>query len=138
MNLTDYLSRNPISPPAPEHEFEEEYAINCIAEFIPFINRKSELNGEWLSQSQQSTGEPKRSENGQSQENENDERISVNKISNERNTEITAGEFQCDPDNVVESETLSARMHRNRTLEHSERAHGAQGGFSSRFLKAPP
>ena len=38
LNLTDYLSRNPISKPEPIENYDEEYVFNCIIPLLEFIN----------------------------------------------------------------------------------------------------
>ena len=46
MNLTDYLSRNPVGKPENEDEYEEEYAINCIEELKQFTERNGSIREE--------------------------------------------------------------------------------------------
>ena len=43
MNLTDFLSRNPVVEPESESEFEEDYAMNCIEELKQFTERNDSI-----------------------------------------------------------------------------------------------
>ena len=46
LNLTDYLSRNPISKPEPIENYDEEYVINCIIPLLEFINTHGSITDE--------------------------------------------------------------------------------------------
>ena len=46
LNLTDYLSRNPISKPEPIENYNEEYVFNCIIPLLEFINTHGGITDE--------------------------------------------------------------------------------------------
>ena len=46
LKLTDYLSRNPISNPAPIKNYDEEYVINCIIPSLEFIKKYGSITDE--------------------------------------------------------------------------------------------
>ena len=46
LTLTDYLSRNPISKPDPNENYDEEYVINCIIPLLEFINTHGSITDE--------------------------------------------------------------------------------------------
>ena len=46
LNLTDYLSKNPISNPGPKKNYDKEYVINCIIPLLEFINTYGSITDE--------------------------------------------------------------------------------------------
>ena len=72
LKLTDYLSRNPISKPEPNENYDEKYVINCVVPLLEFINTHGSITDEKKVEAQ--TDEVAASANNQSQTR------SVNKI----------------------------------------------------------
>ena len=52
LNLTDYLSRNPIAKSKPIENYDEEYVINCVTPLLEFITTHGSITDEKKAASQ--------------------------------------------------------------------------------------
>ena len=67
--LTDYLSRNPVSPPQTDDAYDEAYVINNILPHYSFISKYGCLSNQ-MNQSERSTEKSERKTNNRPQKND--------------------------------------------------------------------
>ena len=93
--LTDYLSRNPISPPPTDDAYDEEYVINNILQHYSFIAKYSCLSNP-MSQAERGTEKRERKTNNKPQTNDARKQTAIDCLYSDIHTRSNSS----DPNNV--------------------------------------